>query len=83
MVSEFDSEVDFFRFLNRWNQQGKGFYLYTAIDHPPKGHAAHDFKSTQIVTPAKRDPNEVYKAGGWWTSLQKAVGAVPTVSRKS
>lgn len=83
MEGDFDSEVDFFRHLNKWNVMGKGIYLYTADGHAPKAHAAHDFKTAKTVTPAKRDSRKVYEDGGWWTSLQKAIGAVPAVSRRS
>ncbi len=80
---ECDSEVDFFRHLNAWNLMGKGVYLYTIKGHAPKGHAAHDFNSSRTVTAARRDPNKVHQDGGWWTNLQKATGAIPTVSRKT
>jgi len=69
----FDNEADFLRFINKWNIAGMGLYLYTATDpiHSPKGHAAHDFKSTRVITPAVRDVNDVYAAGGFWTTVEK------------
>lgn len=66
---EFKDEVDFFRYLNYWNRQGKGMYLYTTDCRLPAGCAALDIDSMHIIIPGIREPSKIYEEDGWWTSL--------------
>lgn len=68
MFAEFMSAQDFLRFLNEWNVNGKGQYIYTATDRSFLSHSvcSHDFRSETIVQKPLRNMDDVNAAGGYW-----------------
>ena len=60
------NEMDFLRFLNQWNHVGGGSYLYVGLNISRGSAAAHDFKSSVMVS-HERSAKSVADAGGYWT----------------
>ena len=68
-AAEFSSDVDFLRFLNKWNTDGDGWYVYTAVDcslFSATAGCSHNFKDTVTLTPAQRDMDDIKRDGGYW-----------------
>jgi len=66
------TEVDFLRYLNKWNVEGRGWYIYTAVsitNHFPMAGAAHALSNTVIVRKPLRDMDGVNADGGYWQSI--------------
>lgn len=70
--AEFENEVDFLRFLNKWNVEGMGWYIYTAVDQSslrPKAGCAHNFNDAVTIQETQRDMNDITIRGGYWQSM--------------